>query len=322
MNNLMGDIPAWAEDDSDSDGGDENNPQGNWNNNVNGGGGGGGDIEMKQQQNQNDGSQYMSTFFSEVDVINADIKAVAQASKDIGIINEQSMRTTTTAEEQKLSKKLGPLIDATNKRAKNTKTMLGLLKEETEKFNTNGELNASNVRVRENMNTTLTKKFIDEMKIYQQAQQKYKTDIKNKVKRQVQVVKPDATDEEIDDVMKSEGGRDALYKKSILAGGVNDQVKTTYAKVAGKYQDVLTLEQSVAELHQMFLDFALLTEQQGELLDQIEFNVVQATDYVEEANIETHTAIEYQKSIRKKQCWIIVIVSIVAAIVIYFGIVR
>jgi len=320
MNNLMGDIPAWAEDDSDSDGGDENNPQGNWNNNVNGGGGG--DIEMKQQQNQNDGSQYMSTFFSEVDVINADIKAVAQASKDIGIINEQSMRTTTTAEEQKLSKKLGPLIDATNKRAKNTKTMLGLLKEETEKFNTNGELNASNVRVRENMNTTLTKKFIDEMKIYQQAQQKYKTDIKNKVKRQVQVVKPDATDEEIDDVMKSEGGRDALYKKSILAGGVNDQVKTTYAKVAGKYQDVLTLEQSVAELHQMFLDFALLTEQQGELLDQIEFNVVQATDYVEEANIETHTAIEYQKSIRKKQCWIIVIVSIVAAIVIYFGIVR
>ena len=71
--------------------------------------------------------------------------------------------------------------------------------------------------------------------------------------------------------------------------------------MAGKYQDVLTLEQSVAELHQMFLDFALLTEQQGELLDQIEFNVVQATDYVEEANIETHTAIEYQKSIRKKQ---------------------
>ena len=75
------------------------------------------------------------------------------------------------------------------------------------------------------MNTTLTKKFIDEMKMYQQAQQKYKTDIKNKVKRQVQVIKPDATDEEINDVMKSEGGKDALYKQSILAGGVNDQIK-------------------------------------------------------------------------------------------------
>jgi hypothetical protein len=26
-------------------------------------------------------------------------------------------------------------------------------------------------------------------------------------------------------VMKSEGGRDELYKKQILAGGVNDQIK-------------------------------------------------------------------------------------------------
>jgi Syntaxin len=51
-------------------------------------------------------------------------------------------------------------------------------------------------RVRENMVTTLTRKFVDEMKLYQQAQQTYKSDLKNKVKRQVLVVKPDATDEE------------------------------------------------------------------------------------------------------------------------------
>jgi t-SNARE complex subunit (syntaxin) len=49
------------------------------------------------------------------------------------------------------------------------------------------------------------------MKEYQSAQQKYKTDSKKEVKRQVQIVKPDATDEDIDNVMRSEGGRDALY---------------------------------------------------------------------------------------------------------------
>jgi len=154
------------------------------------------------------------------------------------------------------------------------------------------------------------------MKLYQNSQQKYKTDIKNKVARQVQIVKPDATEEEIDAVMRSEGGRDALYRERILAGGVNDQVKTTYAKVAGKYQDVLALEQSVAELHQMFLDFALLTEQQGELLDQIEFQVTQAGDYIEDANVDVFESIEYQKKIRKKQCWIMLIVVIIIAVVI------
>jgi t-SNARE complex subunit (syntaxin) len=81
--------------------------------------------------------------------------------------------------------------------------------------------------------------------------------------------------------------------------------RTTYAKVAGKYQDVLTLESSVAELHQMFLDFALLTEQQGELLDQIEYQVKGANDHVEVANEEVVVAIEFQKAIRKKQWYVL-----------------
>jgi len=67
----------------------------------------------------------------------------------------------------------------------------------------------------------------------------------------------------------------------------------------------------------MFMDFALLTEQQGELLDQIEFNVGQATDHVEEANVEVHEAIVYQKSVRKKQCTILLIVTVASAIVIW-----
>ena len=164
---------------------------------------------------------------------------------------------------------------------------------------------------------TLLRKFIDEMKRYQNAQQQYKTDVKKKVTRQVQMIKPDATDQEVDHIMRSEGGREALYQQQILSGGINDQIKMQYRAVAGKYQDVLALEASVAELHQMFLDFALLTEQQGELLDQIEYQVRSAADYVEEGNIEVYEAIEYQKKIRKKQCWIILIVVILIIIVLF-----
>lgn len=108
--------------------------------------------------------------------------------------------------------------------------------------------------------------------------------------------------------------------------------------VADKYQDVLTLEASVAELHQMFLDFALLTEKQGELLDQIEHQVSQccfevqlsvwlvialfffykvkdASEYIDAGNQEMVQAIEIQKSIRRKQCFIAIVVLIVLAIV-------
>jgi t-SNARE complex subunit (syntaxin) len=53
------------------------------------------------------------------------------------------------------------------------------------------------------------------MKEYQNAQQKYKTDIRKKVKRQVHIVKPDATTEEIDAVLKS-GGAGEVLKNAIL----------------------------------------------------------------------------------------------------------
>jgi t-SNARE complex subunit (syntaxin) len=86
--------------------------------------------------------------------------------------------------------------------------------------------------------------------------------------------------------------------------------------VADKYQDVLTLEASVAELHQMFVDFALLTEQQGELLDQIEFQVKAAGDYIDEANVQLVESIQYQKSIRKRQLCIVMILFVVLGVIV------
>ncbi len=86
--------------------------------------------------------------------------------------------------------------------------------------------------------------------------------------------------------------------------------------VADKYQDVLTLEASVRELHQMFVDFALLTEQQGELLDQIEYQVGQASEYIQGANEDLAQSIEYQKQIRKRQLCILIILLVVIGVII------
>mmetsp|Transcript_9386 Transcript_9386/g.13057 ORF Transcript_9386/g.13057 Transcript_9386/m.13057 type:complete len:351 (-) Transcript_9386:81-1133(-) len=345
MNDLLGDlnddVPAWARDDGGGGGGGDGDGDVEMGAMKGGGGGGGGFGEdsddnnpfsedfgetepLKEDDPQFPGGKneqqpkFMQAFFTDVDSIKEDIDSITNATKRIGEINEQAVLATSDAKEKELSDELRPLVDNTNKRAKRTKNLLALLKEDNAKLKKEDSVKASDMRIRENLCNTLTRKFIDEMKLYQNAQQKYKSDIKKKVTRQVQIVKPDATNEEIDMVMKSEGGKEALYKETILAGGVADPIKTAYQNVAGKYQDVLTLEQSVAELHQMFLDFALLTDQQGELLDQIEHQVKSAADYIEDANVDVHEAIEYQKAIRKKQCWIILIV-IVCVIILLFA---
>jgi t-SNARE complex subunit (syntaxin) len=323
---LQGAIPSWAqEDDGPSNGG--------------------GDIEMGQKKNKRKSAdvgvhdvewgkdpdqgnksssgeapsqpEHMKQFFVDVEAIKSDISAVTDATEKIVALKDKAVLATSETAESQISDSIRTLVEGTNGRAKKCKNLLGLLKEENANLKNDGKAKAADLRVRDNLVNTLLRKFIDEMKRYQNAQQQYKTDVKKKVTRQVQMIKPDATDQEVDQIMRSEGGREALYQQQILSGGINDQIKTQYRAVAGKYQDVLTLEASVAELHQMFLDFALLTEQQGELLDQIEHQVRSAADYVEEGNVEVYEAIEYQKKIRKKQCWIILIVVVLIIIVLF-----
>ena len=66
----------------------------------------------------------------------------------------------------------------------------------------------------------------------------------------------------------------------------------------------------------MFLDFALLTEQQGDLLDQIETQVKSASDYIDDGNTDLVQAIELQKSIRRKQCCVICTVLVIIGVII------
>ena len=133
MNDRMGDIPSWAVGGSD----DEEDE-------LPGGPGMGGDIEMgpvKEEQ-----PSYMTHFFAEVENIKSDIQAIKDASAKITGLSEEAIHATTTEKEQALSKKLKPLVDKTNKRAKRTKNSLGLLKEETKKLKEEGNLKASDER--------------------------------------------------------------------------------------------------------------------------------------------------------------------------------
>ena len=128
MNNRLGDLPVWN-DEEDSDEDDVPFP---------------GDVEMQQGNQQQ--PHYMDNYFREVDSIKADIDAVGQASKRIAEIHEQALGATTGEEESALSRQLKPLIEGTNKQAQRTKTLLGLLKEETDKLKAEGTLNASDIR--------------------------------------------------------------------------------------------------------------------------------------------------------------------------------
>jgi len=252
----------------------------------------------------------MQKFFADVEAVKGHLKKIKSACKEIQNINQQMLLATTS--ETEISQKLSPIIDKTNKIAQRCKTILNTMKEETDTLaRENDKAKANEQRIRENLVNTLTRKFMEVVKEYQKRQQDYKDDVKKKVTRQVKIVKEDATPEEIDQVMKSAGGTGAMFKSAILKSA-NNEVVEAYSQAADQYQDVLRLEESMQELHQMFVDFALLTEQQGELLDQIEYQVHAASEYITDGNDDLEVAGDYQKSIRKKQCCVILIILVIA----------
>ena len=93
---------------------------------------------------------------------------------------------------------------------------------------------------------------------------------------------------------------------------------TAFAQAAAeedsiKREDMKRLERSLREIHEAFLQIAALVDSQGEMLDCIEFSIVNAKNYAHQANVQLIKA-------RKKQrqrtwlyfcCWFVGILIIV-----------
>lgn len=87
------------------------------------------------------------------------------------------------------------------------------------------------------------------------------------------------TDEEIEDAIES--GK--LYSTKSLMLGDREKQMLLLRDVQSRHQDIVKLEKSIAELHEMFQDIAMLVDAQGEILDNIERNVGTALQYTKQA---------------------------------------
>jgi syntaxin 1B/2/3 len=154
--------------------------------------------------------------FDDIEIVKSHIAEIKDATRRIIEINQNVLQATTNEKEQDLNNELAPIIKSTNKRAAISKQLLLRLKEDSERIKTSKTASSNDLRIRENLTSTVTRKFVDVMKEYQNAQTKYKTDIMKKAKRQVQIVKPDVTQREMEAIVKSGGGAQDILKTAIL----------------------------------------------------------------------------------------------------------
>lgn len=63
-----------------------------------------------------------------------------------------------------------------------------------------------------------------------------------------------------------------------------------------QHRDIMIIERSVTELHELFVEMKAMVDEQGELVNRIDEFVSSAREYIDKADTELGQAVRHQKS--------------------------
>ncbi|XP_062360290.1 syntaxin-2 isoform X4 [Cinclus cinclus] len=170
----------------------------------------------------------------------------------------------------------------------------------------NANRTSVDLRIRKTQHSVLAHKFVEVMTEYNETQTLFRERSKGRIQRQLEITGKTTTDEELEEMLES--GNPSIFTSDIISD--SQITRQALNEIESRHKDIMKLESSIRELHEMFMDMAMFVETQGEMINNIEKNVMNATDYVEHAKEETKKAVKYQSKARRKM-WIIIIVSVV-----------
>ena len=169
---------------------------------------------------------------------------------------------------------------------------------------------------------TCRKRFLDLIQDYRLVEARNKESTKEQAARQYQIIKPDATDEEIKAVV--EDGSQQYFQQALMQSNRRGEARSVLNEVQVRHRELLKLEKTMAELTQLFHDMEELVIEQDQPIQQIEEQVGTAQHDIEQGVGHTNKAVKSAKSARKKKLWCfficLLIVNILAVILgAYFG---
>ncbi|XP_072229443.1 syntaxin-4 [Leuresthes tenuis] len=168
-----------------------------------------------------------------------------------------------------------------------------------------------NVRMQRTQHGVLSKEFVELMGYCNTIQAQYRERNVERIQRQLKITGTNVTDQELDTMLES--GQTDVFTQNIL----NDAKATKQAlnEIETRHDEILKLERSIKDLHDMFQYLAMEVEAQGDMVNRIETNIKQSSNYVEKAKDNTEKAVTYQQKARKKKVWIAICVAILFLII-------
>jgi len=266
------------------------------------------DAEEDGQEPEQDEGAFMQTFFDDVKKVRDDIQQIEQLVGVVEHRHDDLLVAVSQDQTARANEELDKNMDQISKIANRVRAKLKKLDPKNDK-SLKGEMNAD-ARIRKSQHSTLSRKFMSVMSTYNDIQSANKRKYREAIKRQCKIVDPDIKDETVDDLLES-GMTTEIFKGKRL-----DEANQALSDIKDRHEDILRLERSLKELHDMFVDMALLVEEQGAMVDHIENSVDKAAAYVERGRRNVHQAAVYQERARHKRwCCYIILALVIATVV-------
>lgn len=251
-----------------------------------------------------DNTAFMDEFFSEIEETRLNIDKISESVEEAKKL--YSIILSAPIPEPKTKDDLEQLTTEIKKRANNVRNKLKSMEKHIEEDEVRS---SADLRIRKSQHSVLSRKFVEVMTKYNEAQVDFRERSKGRIQRQLEITGKKTTDEELEEMLES--GNPTIFTSGIIDSQISKQA---LSEIEGRHKDIVRLESSIKELHDMFMDIAMLVENQGEMLDNIELNVMHTVDHVEKARDETKKAMKYQGQARKKLIIIIVVVVVLLSI--------
>ncbi|XP_070618640.1 syntaxin-2 isoform X1 [Erythrolamprus reginae] len=245
---------------------------------------------------------YMENFFQQVEEVRKYISKISDVVEEVK--KKHSVILSATHPKDKTKEELEELNKEIRKTANIIRTKLKSMEQNLARENINRT--SADVRIRKSQHSVLTRKFVDVMTMFNETQTVFRERTKDQIRRQLEITGKTTTDEELEEMLES--GNLSIFTSDIILD--TKLTRAALDEIESRHKDIIKLESSIQELHEMFMDMAMLVEVQGEMVNSIEKNVMNAVDYVEHAKEETKKAVKYQSKARRKK-WIIVIIVLV-----------
>ncbi|TYG41317.1 hypothetical protein ES288_D12G166400v1 [Gossypium darwinii] len=260
----------------------------------------------------------LDNFFEDVDNVKDDMRVVEQIYNRLQESNEE----TKTAHSAKAMKDLRARMDSDVKQLlKRVKVIKGKL-EALEKSNAAHQKlpgsgpGSSAYRTRTSLVSGLGSKLKDMMDDFQGLRAKMTAEYKETVERRYFTVTGQKTDEEMIENLIERGEGETLFEKAIQEQG-RGQIVDTISEIQERHDAIQEIEKGLIELHQLFLDMAVLVEAQGYQLNDIESHVARASSFVMRGADQLELAKEYQKSSKKWGCIALAIAVFLLVIILF-----